>query len=114
MTEENAAIAGDHEVPLPGLVSKLRVVGIIEGISTLALFGIAMPLKYIWGYDQAVSIVGGVHGGLFILYILWAFVVILKYGWPFKLGIIMFIGAVIPFGPFVVDRKIPAWYHSNR
>lgn len=41
----------------------LRMTGLLDGISLLVLLGIAMPLKYIWGFDKAVTIVGSIHGG---------------------------------------------------
>ena len=45
---------------------KLRLLGVIEGLSTLVLFGIAMPMKYLGGMPMAVTVVGSIHGGLFI------------------------------------------------
>lgn len=41
----------------------LRITGVLDGISLLVLLGIAMPLKYIWGIGQAVTVVGSIHGG---------------------------------------------------
>ena len=113
MSEVASTDHAEESSALPGMVSKLRIVGIIEGISTLALFGIAMPIRRIWGYDIAVTIVGTAHGALFILYALLAFFVMYKYNWRKILGLWMFMGAVIPFGPFVVDRKIPRWYRQH-
>ena len=66
-------VSAEAEISLPSLVSKLRVMGIIEGISTLVLFGVAIPLKYIWKYDMAVTIVGG-NMVVYLLFICsWAF-----------------------------------------
>ena len=45
---------------------KLRRLSLCEGVSTLLLFGVAMPLKYFANLPQAVSIVGMLHGILFI------------------------------------------------
>ncbi|TVR47194.1 MAG: DUF3817 domain-containing protein [Planctomycetota bacterium] len=99
--------------PLPAAVSGLRITGLIEGTSTLVLFGIAMPLKYLADMPMAVTIVGSVHGLLFVIYILWAWMVVARYRWPFLRFVTMAIGAVIPFGPFIVDRWIPGWYRSS-
>ena len=44
----------------------LMILGIIEGLSTLALFFVAMPLKYHGGQPMAVTIAGGIHGILFL------------------------------------------------
>lgn len=48
-------------------IGRLRTMGFIEGMSLLILLFIAMPLKYWAGLPLAVTIVGSVHGGLFIL-----------------------------------------------
>lgn len=84
----------------------LFVGGLVEGISTLVLFFVAMPLKYVWGMPIAVSIVGPIHGILFI-----GLVVLFLIGrrrvplptWLVWAGII---GAIVPFGPFIVDVKL--------
>ena len=46
---------------------KLRWIGFIEGVSTLALFGVAMPLKYLADMPLAVTIAGAIHGALFTI-----------------------------------------------
>ena len=85
------------------LLGKLRLMGTIEGISTLCLFFIAMPLKYMAGMPIAVKIAGSIHGALFIGLGLITLMAINKVPIPFKLSVIIMIGAVLPFGPFVVD-----------
>ena len=45
---------------------RLRILGYVEGVSTLLLFGVAMPLKYAADMPEAVTIVGMVHGILFM------------------------------------------------
>jgi len=84
---------------------KLRLMGIIEGISTLVLFLIAMPFKYMADMPQAVSIVGSLHGGLFVLLGLFALIAMKKVPISFKLVFFIMVGAVVPFGPFYVDHR---------
>lgn len=85
-------------------LNKLRWMGFIEGVSTLVLFFIAMPLKYMAGKPIAVEIAGSVHGGLFVVLVLMLGLAI----WRVPIGIGMatagVLSAVIPFGPFVFDR----------
>jgi integral membrane protein len=50
-------------------IGRLRLTGILEGLSFIILLAIAMPLKYLGGKPQMVSIVGMAHGILFVLYI---------------------------------------------
>ena len=47
-------------------LAQLRLLGVVEGTSTLILFGIAMPLKYLAGMPMAVTVVGSIHGALFV------------------------------------------------
>ena len=77
--------------------------GIIEGFSTLALFFVAMPLKYFFDMPMAVTYTGMIHGVLFIGLI--TLFIIGKKAVPLSMKIVMFgiLGAIIPFGPFMVD-----------
>jgi integral membrane protein len=67
--------------------------------------GIAMPLKYMAGLPKPVSIFGMVHGILFILYILGAFLMKEKLNWSLQTLLIVIVCSVLPFGPFYADRK---------
>lgn len=52
------------------MIRLFRYIGLAEGITTLALFLVAMPAKYWFGYPGLVPPVGLVHGVAFIAYIL--------------------------------------------
>ena len=47
----------------------VSIVSYLEGFSALFLFAVAMPVKYIGGDPELVSLVGAIHGGLFVLFI---------------------------------------------
>ena len=81
----------------------LRVLGMIEGTSTLILFGVAMPLKYAAGYPLAVTIAGSIHGALFVALSAACVIAMDRVPIGTKLGLAGIVGAIIPFGPFVVD-----------
>jgi integral membrane protein len=90
-------------------VGRVRLVGIIEGISYLLLLGVAMPLKYLAGQPEAVRIVGMAHGVLFIVFSL-----ILLLAWigkhlTFRWAVLAFIATLIPFGPWLIDKKLAAF-----
>ena len=82
----------------------LRRFSIIEGISTLVLFFVAMPLKYFADMPIAVTIAGNIHGFLFLGLVALFLVAIRKVPIPLWLAGAGVIGAVFPFGPFVVDH----------
>ena len=88
------------------MIKNLRILGNIEGISYLVLLGVAMPLKYSFGFPEAVKIVGMAHGLLFIAYCLLLAVCMKKFTWKLGFGIYLFIATLIPFGTFVTDRKL--------
>ena len=83
---------------------RLRTIGMIEGISTLVLFGIAMPMKDIGGMPQAVTVMGSVHGVLFLMLVFMFSVGMKRVPIPLGLTAAGIFGAAFPFGPFVVDR----------
>ncbi|WP_198949191.1 DUF3817 domain-containing protein [Lottiidibacillus patelloidae] len=84
----------------------VRMLGIIEGISFLVLLFIAMPLKYFFDFPLAVSIVGALHGGLFVLYIASIIFVVFAIRWSLLKAFIAMVASVVPFGPFFVDHRL--------
>jgi integral membrane protein len=84
----------------------LRQVAIAEGISTLVLFGIAMPLKYLAGMPLAVTIVGSIHGFLFVALVVMLLIAIRKVPISMKMAAAGIAAAIVPGGPFVLDRKL--------
>lgn len=87
----------------------LRKTALIEAVSFLVLLGIAMPLKYLAGMPMAVKLVGWVHGVLFITFCVALGRTMLRAKWPMSRGAMIFVAALLPFGPFVVDRKMLAF-----
>ena len=84
----------------------LRLISRIEGVSTLVLFGIAMPLKYFAGMPRAVTVVGSIHGALFVGLVAMFVVAVRRV--PISLGVALvgMLAAVFPFGPFWFDRHL--------
>jgi integral membrane protein len=87
-------------------VRALRTLAIVEGISTLVLFGIAMPLKYFAGMPMAVRIVGSLHGALFVALVVMLLLAIRKVPISLKLAAAGIAAAVVPGGPFLLDRHL--------
>lgn len=82
-----------------------RKVAMAEGISFLVLLGIAMPLKYFANMPLAVTVVGGLHGILFVAFLILAREVKSEYKkdlkWLMKAGI----ASILPFGTIVMDKE---------
>ncbi|MFK5955149.1 MAG: DUF3817 domain-containing protein [Planctomycetota bacterium] len=90
----------------PTTLRRLRLLSLTEGTSTLILFGVAMPLKYLAGIEIAVRIAGSVHGFLFVSLVVFAFLCIKRVPISKKTASALMVAAVFPFGPFVVDRRL--------
>jgi integral membrane protein len=87
------------------MIKRFRWLGYAEGISFLLLLGVAMPLKYWYGLPLAVRIVGSIHGALFIAYAITANQLAQEQKWPGKKLAGAIVAAVLPFGPFVFDKR---------
>ncbi len=82
----------------------LTIVGYLEGTSFLLLLGVAMPLKYMMGIEEAVKYIGMGHGVLFIAYIVMLMIVVTKIKTPLWAMPVGVIGSFLPFGPFIFDH----------
>ncbi|MGC1241180.1 MAG: DUF3817 domain-containing protein [Chryseosolibacter sp.] len=87
-------------------LGRLRLTGLLEGLSFIILLAIAMPLKYLAGRPEMVSIVGMAHGVLFVLYIFLTIVAKVKYPWSWKKMLLLWAASVVPFGTFYADYKM--------
>jgi len=87
-------------------VPTLRRAGLFEACSFLILVGVAMPLKYFAGQPGAVKVFGWIHGLLFMVFCAALLRTIVVARWPLPRAALIFVAALLPFGPFVVDRRM--------
>jgi integral membrane protein len=87
-------------------LQRFRLVALLEGISYLILLFICMPLKYLAHYKNAVLYFGWIHGILFIAFMVLLLQVWIKYKWSFGKVLFAFIASLLPFGTFVLDRRL--------
>jgi integral membrane protein len=81
-----------------------RHVAFIEGVTTLALFFVAMPIKYLAGNPEPVRITGWVHGAAFLAYVLMMVIALRGRGWTPAEWLRTFAASLVPFGTFANDR----------
>ena len=93
-------------MPRVSFLRALRLLALVEGVSTLVLFGIAMPLKYFAGLPLAVTIVGGIHGGLFTALAIMFLLAVRKVPMSRGLAATGIVAAVFPGGPFLFDKRL--------
>jgi integral membrane protein len=82
-----------------------RKVAFAEGVSFIVLLFIAMPLKYFANMPMAVTVFGGLHGALFITFLILAREVKNDCKKDMRWLGMAFLASVLPFGTFYMDRK---------
>ena len=88
-------------------IGRLRIIAILEGISLLVLVFISVPLKRIYGITEVSSVVGPIHGILFLLFIFNTISTGIEYKWKFRETTWkVLLACIIPFGTFYIDNKI--------
>ena len=90
-------------------LGRLRIIAFLEGLSFIALLGIAVPLKYIYGYEHATQEVGMAHGVLFLSYVGLLYPMRESQGWTWKQIAIAFIASLLPFGTFIAEYR---WFRK--
>lgn len=86
----------------------LRWVSFAEGLSLLALVGVAMPLKYALGMPLAVRWVGSAHGVLFVVFVLALCWAVLRTNVSKLLLVLIFCLSFVPFGFVFAERRLRA------
>ena len=83
----------------------ISFISYLEAFSALFLFSVAMPVKYIGGEPELVSLVGAIHGFLFVLFVGMLLIGVGKH-WNRTAFYHGFIAAVVPAGPFLFDGML--------
>ena len=80
----------------------MRWIALAEATSFLLLL-IASVIKNTGGSETGVQILGPIHGLLFIAYVVNVFSIRTELRWSGKTTFWILVGAVVPFGGYVVD-----------
>lgn len=92
----------------------LRAVSWAEGVSFLVLLFVAMPLKYGAGMPAPVRIAGLAHGVLFVVLGVTLIYTVAAVRWPLRRGGMVLLAALLPFGPFIIDRRMKQYDEALR
>ena len=84
-------------------IKTFRYVALAEATSFLILL-VAAVVKRTEDAPEGVEIMGPIHGILFLAYVVIALAVRGQAGWTGRQTLGVLVGAVLPFGGFVVDR----------
>jgi integral membrane protein len=82
-----------------------KIVAFAEGISYI-LFGISMPLKYVYSIPEPNFVVGLAHGLLFSLYCLLVLILFFQLKWSIAKTALVFLVSLLPFGTFIAEKRL--------
>lgn len=90
---------------LPGAFLRYRILAFTTGVLLVLLVFVAVPLQIFAHNKGPASVIGTLHGFLFMVYLLTALDIGIRLRWPWlKLGLIMIAGTV-PFASFFAERR---------
>lgn len=81
-------------------------VALWEAISTVVLFFIAMPLKYLADIPEAVRVAGSIHGFLVVIFVILLIMCWQTYNWKFSRVVKYFVLSLIPIVSFWIERDV--------
>lgn len=81
-------------------------VALWEAISTVVLFFVAMPLKYLADIPEAVRIAGSIHGFLVVIFVILLIMCWQTYNWKFSRVVKYFVVSLIPIVSFWIERDV--------
>ena len=87
------------------MTSKFRLVALAEAVSYLALLAATLVHRGFDGPDL-VSVLGPIHGMLFLAYVLLTLLVREEQGWTPWQTIVVIVASALPFGAFVVNSRM--------
>ena len=88
------------------MLQLFRTIALVEGVTTIALFLVAMPLKYWAGNPALVPPVGMAHGVAWLAYLVGMAVCLPGKGLTAWEWVRTFVAALFPFGTFLNDPLI--------
>ena len=87
---------------------RFRVTAYAVGIVLILLVGVAMPLKYLAESPTLVSIIGPIHGFLYIVYLVVTFDLSMRQRWPLTRTVLLLLAGTVPALSFVAERWVTA------
>jgi integral membrane protein len=94
-------------------LTRFRVMAYIVGVLLLILVFVAVPLRYLADQPFLVSIVGPIHGFLYMVYLVTAFDLAVRARWPFVRTVLVLLAGTVPVMSFVAERKATHWIHGR-
>ncbi len=90
------------------LLVAYQVMAYVTGLGLLALVCVAMPMKYFGGEPGPTTVIGQLHGFLFMIYAVLVLLLGYARGWTVRRILLVLVAGTIPFAAFVAERRVVA------
>ncbi|MFC5185726.1 DUF3817 domain-containing protein [Actinomadura harenae] len=87
-------------------IKRYRIMALLVGVMLLILVFVAMPLRYIGDQPGASAVVSPIHGLLYMVYLVTAFDLYRRAGWPLQKMVLMVAAGLVPFLAFYIERRV--------
>ena len=91
---------------MQGALTRYRIIAWIVGVVLIALVVVGMPLKYLGDNDTIVAGIGPIHGFLYMIYLVAAFDLSRRAGWPLSRLVLVMLAGTVPFLSFWAERVV--------
>jgi integral membrane protein len=83
-----------------------KVIALAEAVSYLVLLAASVAKRTLDAHEL-VSVIGPIHGVIFLAYVAFALYVREQLRWSGWTTVMVIVAAVIPLGGFIVERRLP-------
>lgn len=97
-----------------GLLLAYQILAYVTAVLLLVLVFVAIPLQ-LWAHNETlVGIVGQLHGFLYMVYVLVAFVLTVRLRVPLVRLVWVLLAGTVPFGAFFAERMMRHRWEANQ
>lgn len=89
-----------------GALTRYRVMAYVTGVLLIVLVFVAMPMKYVGDDESLISVVGVLHGWLYLLYLIATLQLALQARWGLGRALLIALAGTVPFASFVAERRV--------
>lgn len=98
----------------PGMLKLFRLVALVEGVTTITLFFVAMPMKHLLGNPVLIPSTGMAHGLAFIAYVLVMIPALASSRADVSGWLRTVLAALVPLGTFINDSYLKRLQRRRR
>ena len=89
---------------VPAALTRYRVMAWIVGVLLIALILVAVPLKYLGGIAEPVTVLGTLHGWLYFIFFLTACDLAVRARWSVQDTVLTVLAGTVPLLSFYAER----------